>query len=377
VEVDALPREAWLVALAGLPKMGPARLLALSLLAEPEEAWALVASGAVLDHPGLVERMGTDPPGVARTWRAAAAGTDVAARWVAHAAVTVSARGAPGYPDPLATDLEPPAVVFSLGSAVALAGPRVAVVGTRRCTRYGNDLAVELGRDLAAAGVAVVSGLALGIDGAAHRGALEASADGGAPPVGVVASGLDVVYPRHHRALWHEVAATGLLLSECPLGTSPEAWRFPARNRIIAALADAVVVVESAGQGGSMYTVEQALRRDVPVLAVPGPVRSPASAGTNRLISEGAVLVSDATDVLLAVGVTAPRRRRREGRPSPKGDARTVLRTIGWEPASLDQLLVRTGLDLGPLSVAVAGLEADGWIARSGLWHERIAGASR
>ncbi len=333
--------------------------------------------GRVLGHPGLVQRMGPDPASLARAWKVAAVGTDVAARWVAHAAVTVAARGAANYPEPLATDLEPPAVVFQLGSTTVLDRPRVAVVGTRRCTRYGHDVAVELGHDLAAAGVAVVSGLALGIDGAAHRGALEAGGGGGAPPVGVVASGLDVVYPRRHRDLWQQVAATGLLLSECPLGSSPEGWRFPARNRVIAALADAVVVVESPGKGGSMYTVEQALRRDVPVLAVPGPVRSPASAGTNHLISEGAVLVRDATDVLIAIGVTPPRRPRTDPRPTATGEARTVLEALGWEPATLDQLIARTGLALGPLSVAVAGLEADGWISRSGPWLERISGPAR
>ena len=198
--------------------------------------------------------------------------------------------------------------------------PRVAIVGTRRCTRYGFDLARELGADLAAAGVQVVSGLALGIDGAAHRGALDAA--GGAPPIGVVASGLDVVYPRAPPAAVGGGRHRGSLLSECPLGTAPEAWRFPARNRIIAALADAVVVVESAGAGGSMYTVEEALARDRPVLAVPGSVRSAASAGTNRLLAEGAGVARDADDVLAAIGQPQrPGRRRRAAAGARAGRA--------------------------------------------------------
>lgn len=370
-EAGELPQEAWLVALSGLPKMGPARLLALTLLLEPRAAWTAVAEGRVLAHPGLVERMGADPAAVAVGWQRAAARTDVTARWLAHAPVTVAGYGRDGYPEFLASDLEPPAVLFTLGDGHALEHPRVAVVGTRRCTRYGFDVAQQIGSELAEAGVCVVSGLALGIDGAAHRGALAARPGGGAAPVGVVASGLDVVYPKRHRGLWDQVAAAGLLVSECPLGTSPEAWRFPARNRIIAALAQAVVVVESGVRGGSMYTVDQAIRRDVPVLAFPGPVRSPASAGTNKLLFEGAAMVRDSADILGALGLPVPRRPRRDQRTGPDGEGRRVLRNLGWEPASLDQLIQRTGLDLGPLSVTLAALERDGWVVRSGMWFER------
>src|SRR5204862_1786721 len=145
-----------------------------------------------------------------------------------------------------------------------------------------------------AAGVAVISGLALGIDGAAHAGALEADI---APPIAVVGSGLDVIYPWRHRALWGAVEKQGVVLGEAPLGAAPEPWRFPARNRIVAALADVVIVVESRETGGSMHTVAEALRRDRPVFAAPGPVRSPTSTGTNRLLRDGAQVVCDATDV--------------------------------------------------------------------------------
>jgi len=369
VSPPSLPGAAWLTALAGLPKMGPARLLAISLVYEPAEAWQAVATGQVLRRPELVERMGPSPQVVAEGWQRAAARVDVEATWADHADISVAARGDAAYPAALVDDLEPPAVVFTRGAPVLDGTPRVAVVGTRRCTRYGFDVAGELGRELAAAGVQVVSGLALGIDGAAHQGALDAAA---APPVAVVGSGVDVVYPQRHRRLWEQIAAAGSILSECPLGTPPEAWRFPARNRIIAALADAVVVVESAGSGGSMYTVEEALARDRPVLAVPGSVQSRASAGTNKLLAEGAGVVRDANDVLAAMGLPQrPRRRARKDAAPRAGPAGAVLRALRAGPGTLDSLTSATGLALGPLSVAVAELEAAGWVSRHGLWLER------
>ena len=206
-------------------------------------------------------------------------------------------------------------------------------------------MAHELGRELAAAGVAVVSGLAAGIDGAAHRGALAA---GAAPPVGVVAAGLDVVYPPHQSELWQAVAAAGLLLSEAPPGARPERWRFPARNRIIAALADVVVVVESHARGGSMHTVDEADRRGRDVFAVPGSVRNPAAAGTNALLAEGRAPACSADR---RAGGARPRGGPRP--PAPPTGARpptrptaSVLDRLGWEPATLDQLVLRTGVDL-------------------------------
>src|SRR5204862_479680 len=160
--------------------------------------------------------------------------------------------------------------------------------------RFRAGVARQLGRELAAHGVAIVSGLAIGIDGSAHEGALAAKA---APPVGVVGSGLDVVYPKRHRHLWDAVAAAGVLLSEAPMGAVPERWRFPARNRILAALSDVVVVVESHAAGGSMHTVRAAIDRGIPVMAVPGSMRNPAAAGTNQLLSEGVPPARDPDDI--------------------------------------------------------------------------------
>ena len=245
------------------------------------------------------------------------------------------------------------------------------MVGTRRATGYGRDVARGLGRDLAGAGVAVVSGLATGIDGASHEGALAAR---GGPPVAVVGSGLDVAYPRHHRALWRRVAEGGLVLSEAPLGARPEPWRFPARNRVIAALSQVLVVVESHAAGGSFHTVRAAAERGVPVMAVPGPVRRPASAGTNRLLGEGCAPACEAADVLVALSLeTAGSSPRPEGRPPPCPEDAAVLAAVGWEATSTEQVLVRSRLTPPRLALALTHLEADGWVRNLGGWWERAS----
>lgn len=202
---------------------------------------------------------------------------------------------------PFDLDPEPPALVFYRGDPGLLCVvPSVGIVGTRRCTTVGRTVAHELGFDLARAGVGVVSGLALGVDAAAHHGAL----DGGGPVIGVVASGLDMVYPSSNRRLWEEVAGRGLLVSETLAGTGPERWRFPARNRLIAALSSGVVIVESHRRGGSLITADEAADRGKPVFAVPGSVSNPAADGTNALIIDGAIPVRSASDVLDTLGPT-------------------------------------------------------------------------
>ncbi|MEZ5141329.1 MAG: DNA-processing protein DprA [Acidimicrobiales bacterium] len=310
---------------------------------------------------------------LAARWQDAARAVDPEQRWREHveAGVGIALRGQRAYPTPFADDPTPPPILYWRGDPDAAVGTRVAVVGTRRCSRYGHDLAEELGADLSDAGVSVVSGLALGIDGAAHRGALAVQ---GAPPIAVVGSGLDVVYPKRHAALWAAVADRGVVFSEYPLGTPPHAWRFPSRNRLVAALGDALVVVESRRAGGSMHTVREAERRGRPVLAVPGPVRSAASEGTNLLLSEGAALARDATDVLVRMGLEAVRARSAaERRPAPSPTASVVLEAVGWQPATLEQLLVRTGLAVGELVVALDDLVRDGWVDEAGGWYERRA----
>lgn len=363
--------------------MGPSRLAALLDEWSPREAWKRLASGdparlvtvtgssLVLDQAGKLDHT------LVQSWSSAARRAEPAAVLAAHLAwgVRVLLRDHPAYPPPLLGDIEPPAVLFTLGDLDCIDGARVAIVGTRRCTGVGAGVARELGRDLATVGVGIVSGLALGIDGAAHRGALEVRGSaGGAPPIAVVGSGLDVVYPARHRELWAAVAEHGLLLSEAPLGARPAAWRFPARNRIIAALADVLVVVESHAAGGSLHTVTEAIRRDRPLLAVPGSVRSAASAGTNQLLADGAHPARDATDVLVALGLTpAGRRARADRRPSPDDTGRAILRAFDWEPATLEHLAARTSLGLAELAVSLERLVSTGWVSPDGGWYERVA----
>ncbi|HEX2040686.1 MAG TPA: DNA-processing protein DprA [Acidimicrobiales bacterium] len=347
------------IALASLPGMGPGRLRALLEAHPPTEAWRRVRHG----HEGACRQRAADhldPDGLAKAH--------------AEAQVTVHVLDGPDYPPRLADDPEAPAVLFATGDLALVRSPLVGIVGTRRCTRAGRDVARELARAVAAAGVGVVSGLAVGIDGAAHEGALEVE---GARPVGVVASGLDVVYPRRHERLWQRVAQAGVLLSEWPLGTRPDAWRFPARNRIIAALSDVLVVVESHAAGGSMHTVEAADRRGRTVLAVPGPVRSPASKGTNRLLFDGHGPALDADDVLSALGLaTAGAGPPAPPRPVPTGVEATVLAAVDWEPTAVETILVRTGLT--PMSVALAlrRLEHAAWVRDDAGWWERIERSS-
>ncbi len=361
-----------LVALVGLPDMGPARLRLLLDGRDPVDAWEGLRRGRI--PMALSSRLGRRREEVVARWTATVAGTVVAERWaeVAASGQSVSWYGAPGYPAALLDDPEPPVVLFATGGSVAEGAadrPRVAIVGTRRCTAYGRSVAVELGRSLAAAGVEVVSGLAIGIDAAAHLGALRAT--DGAPPIAVVGTGLDVVYPSANRDLWERVAEHGRILSEMPPGSGPTRWCFPARNRIVAGLADVLVVVESHAEGGSLHTVAAALDRDRPVLAVPGPIRSPASAGCNRLLAEGAAPAcgpDDVLGVLSLLGRPASPVLSAGEAPEPADlgtDARRVLDALGWDPVVPDALAARTGLPPVALIAAVAELTDRGLVVET------------
>jgi DNA processing protein len=357
---------AHLVALLGLPGMGPIRLTRLLEGRDPVVAWGMVRAGG----PPPVD-LGHGGRQAWEEWVRAAAAVAPGSVAAAHAAagVAVVRQGDPTYP-PSLLDLEhAPPLLFHRGDPACLVAPRVAIVGTRRCTRYGHDLARELGRGLAASGVAVVSGLAAGIDAAAHQGVVDA----GGVPVGVVGTGLDIVYPTRNRGLWEAVGAAGYLCSEAPLGTPPARWRFPSRNRIIAALAHVVVVVESHRSGGALLTAEAADALGRRVLAVPGSIRSPASEGANQLLAATAHPCTGLADVLAALGLEgAPPVSRGVARPAPDGIPGRVLRGIGWEPISLGRLVDELGLSVGAVAAAVAELEAAGWVVRHGSRIERV-----
>jgi DNA processing protein len=388
----ALPDEAYLAALCDLPEMWPRRLAALSSAVAAPVLWQGLATsdaqviqicigvlGAGFDTVGDLDGAASvrgvrrrDAVPLVRQWCTRAADLDVEARWRQYreAGVGVCGAASASYPACFVDDPAPPVVLFHRGPLDRCAGARVAIVGTRTCTRYGREVADELGEALSVAGVAVVSGLALGIDAAAHEGALR----GPTPPVAVVGSGLDRPYPAANRGLWGRVADHGCVLSESPLGEPPRAWRFPQRNRLIAALADVVVVVESHVRGGSLITADEAQRRGRTVLAVPGAVRSAASAGTNALLADGCAPVCGPEDVLVALGLSpGARRPARERRPPPDPAGRAVLDALGWQPASLDQLTARCPLGLAALVGCLDTLERTGWIARRGAWYERVA----
>jgi DNA processing protein len=342
------------LAMASIASFGPKRLRAALALGPPAQTWARLVAG----HPPTMRACGLDrrPP----------ADLDPGTILARHTALgmTLLVPGDPDWPPAFDEDPEPP--VFLLASAPLPAGPAVAIVGTRRCTGYGRSVAARLGAELAEAGVVVVSGLAAGIDAAAQRAAYDT---GGAPVVGVIGSGPDVVYPRRNQRLWHDLASRGVLVGETPAGGQPLKWRFPARNRIIAALADVVVVVESRATGGSMHTVDAAQERDRPVMAVPGPITSPASAGTNRLLAEGCGPVCDTDDVLVALGLAAGERPKCGLRLEPADTH--LLDALGWEPSTVDEVVQRSGLGLAEVSRRLAELSVRGVVRDSGGWWER------
>ncbi len=275
----------------------------------------------------------------------------------------------------------------------------VAIVGARAASGYGEHVAIELSAGLADRGYAIVSGAAYGIDGAAHRGALDvhrdaAERDGASspgsdcpaagPPVGVVAAGLDIAYPARHERLHREVAEVGVLVSETPVGRRPTEWRFPARNRIIAGLSDAVVVVESRTTGGSLITVDEAQKRDTTVLAVPGHPTSPAAAGTNALLFDGAAVVRDVDDVLGMLAL--PLRTPPPAQPGPGGRApdeavseteAVILDRLDAGPQALGELVSATGLGIDDVAAALTGLEVRGRVVSAGGWFEPVAGPTR
>lgn len=358
-----------LAALAGFDLMTAARLRALLAHHAPHEAYA-VAAGRATAAPAVTALR---TPAIASAWRASAERRppDVWERACVALGVVAHAVTEPTYPIQLRHDPEPPAVVFARGDLDVLDARRVGIVGTRNATQLGRDTARELGRALAEAGVTVVSGLAKGIDGAAHRGTLDAPAG---RAVAVVGNGPDRPYPKVNSQLWAEVCARGLLLSEWPPGTPPEPFRFPMRNRIIAALSEVLVVVESRERGGSLITAQAAIERSVEVMAVPGSVRNRAAAGTNQLLRDGVAPVTDADDVLVALGLDTRRARSVsfDPRPLPRGVEADVLALCRQDPRTLDDVVVGAGLPMADAAMALARLERTGWVRECGGWFEPV-----
>ena len=277
---------------------------------------------------------------------------DAGVRWIA--------RSAPEFPPLLHAIHDPPPGLFVRGDADLdlLRRAAVAVVGARSCSPYGAQVARMLGRELGRAGLVVVSGLARGVDGEAHRGALEA----GALTVGVLGCGIDRDYPAAHRELAARIRATGLAVSEYAPGVEPAPWRFPARNRIIAGLSAATVVVEARDRSGALITADLALEEGREVFAVPGEITSALSSGTNDLLKLGATPLTTVADVLDVFGLAST-----DAEPVELGSsAEAVLTRLRDGPASADELARATGLDAGALSSALTELELAGCAVAGG-----------
>jgi DNA processing protein len=273
-------------------------------------------------------------------------------------------RSEPLFPRLLRELHDPPPGLFLRGSASfeLLSQPAVAIVGARMCSSYGGQVARMLGRELASAGLVVVSGLARGVDGEAHRGALEA----GGATVAVLGCGIDRDYPAAHGHLARGICANGLVLSEYAPGVEPAPWRFPARNRVIAGLCQATAIVEARERSGALITADFALEAGREVFAVPGEITSTLSAGANALLRLGATPLTSSADVLELFGL------------EPKGPdkldlgahAAAVLEALAREPAAADQLGRVTGLDAAALATALAELELAGAVAEAdGLYR--------
>jgi DNA processing protein len=281
----------------------------------------------------------------------------------ARSVVTV---GDAAYPPLLLETADPPLLLYAQGRIELLQAPSLAVVGSRNPTAQGSDNARAFARHLSQTGLTVVSGLALGIDGAAHEGALE----GRGNTIAVMGTGADRIYPARHRDLAHRIAEQGLLLTEFDIGMPPLAENFPQRNRIIAGLARGTLVVEAALPSGSLSTARAAVEAGREVFAIPGSIHSPQSRGCHALIKQGAKLVEAAEDILgeLHWGAAAP-----PPAPVEPGTETPLLQALGHEPATLDALGARTGLGAAELSAQLLELELEGQVARlpGGLFQRR------
>jgi DNA processing protein len=275
--------------------------------------------------------------------------------------IRVLPRGTAEYPERLLHLAQPPAVLFLRGDATLLRRRVVAVVGSRRSTAYGRRVAADVARVLVARGIVVASGLALGVDGAVHRATLEA----GGSTLAVLGSGADVPHPPSNRGLFQEIGCSGLLLTEFPPGTPPFPHHFPRRNRILAALAQGVLVVEAARRSGALITSDLALELGRAVMAVPGPVFSARSEGTNRMIRDGAAILTEPPDVLSLLDQPTEATIRPSESPALGPDAVRLWSRLADGGLGVDDLARETGIDTPRVLSALAGLELSGWIERA------------
>lgn len=371
-----------------LPDVGVAgywRLLELfespqQLLNQPVQTWRSLLNPAAAD---LLNQFTSDPEG-----------SDLGQKLAAELAYIESQPGLqyltydnPLYPRLLREIPRPPPLLYVRGDPTCLSLPQLAIVGSRNPSGGGSENAERFAHYLAERGFAITSGLALGIDAAAHRGALRA----GGKTIAVMGTGIDLIYPSRHRQLAQEIVDSGgALVSEFPLGTSSHASNFPQRNRIISGLSGGTLVVEAAVQSGSLITASYALQHDREVFAIPGSIHNPLARGCHQLIRQGATLVETAQDIVdqLAGLLSYKRQEMKSARavqpelfaepavvdaePQLGEDEQRLLQALGYDPLPVDLLAERTGLDVGTLSAQLIGLEIKGLIQQVGACYQRL-----
>ncbi len=302
-------------------------------------------------------------------------------RWLAASGARLLRRGDAPYPPQLAALADPPPVLYVLGNVELLREAQIAIVGSRHPTAAGRSLAARIASDLATAGLVITSGLARGIDAAAHEAALAA----GGRTIAVCGTGLDICYPAQHRALFERIARDGLLVSEFPPGTPPRAPHFPQRNRVISGLARGVVVVEAAADSGSLITARHALAQGREVFAIPGSPLNPLAAGCLELLRQGATLARGAADILPEIAIKIEGNVQVDqqlGLPI-EGNTKVsrldkeyemLLDALGFEPSTVDDLVERTGLGAGVVASMLLILELEGRVeTRPGALYNRVA----
>lgn len=355
-----------LLAAFGLPE---------AIFAQPEAALGEVVSNA--QAAALKQLPSGLQAQVDQTWQWLHPADDNTGGAVTRRVVTL---GDAAYPSSLLEMVDPPLMLYVLGAPafdLTQLGRSLAVVGSRNPTPQGASHARAFARALGEAGLPVISGLALGIDGAAHLGALDAVGD--APvlaTVAVVGTGLDRVYPARHRDLAHRITLQGLIVSELPLGTPPLTQNFPKRNRLIAGLARGTLVVEAALASGSLITARLTSEQGKEVFAIPGSIHSPQSRGCHALIRQGAKLVESVNDILEELPPLAPAARTVANDAPSSAPEHPLLDALGFDPVSLDALSARTGWSAAMLQAKMLELELDGHVARlpGGLFQRAAVG---
>ena len=283
---------------------------------------------------------------------------DATMRWLARPGCHLLTVRDPRYPQTLRQISDPPAVLYAQGRLELLQNSAFAIVGSRNATHQGVQDAHAFAHELSDAGLTIVSGLALGIDAAAHRGGLA----GAGSSIAVMGTGPDIIYPRRNLELARALATQGCLISEFPVGMRSLPGNFPRRNRLISGLSRGVLVVEAALPSGSLITARQAADQNRDVFAIPGSIHSPLSKGCHWLIKEGAKLAEEANDILVELGLAAPRAHPATAQTGAQ-EPDPILAALGFAPATIDQLAQRTGLDAATLAAQLARLEIEASVA--------------